>query len=524
MIGKPLRGLAPLALLLPLAIASLAQSASVAPAKLPRAGKVAERFQSYNIEMVEITGGRFWKPYANKTAAPEAPSKSANQPAGIPDSRFEYRPPIDLSNPRLRRLARALGPAYLRVSGTWANTTWFQDTGAPPPAAPPPGFKGILTRAQWKGVIDFARVADAQLVTSFAVSAGTRDASGVWTPAQAASLLDFTRSSGGRIAAAEFMNEPTFAAIGGAPAGYNAKDYARDLSRFRRLLRSKSPRTLLLGPGGVGEGGTLAASGMKMLSSADILQATGPVFDAISYHSYGAVSSRCAPPGSPAGIAPEHALSHEWLMRSEKIEDYYAGLRDRFEPGKPLWNTETAEAACGGDRWASTFLDTFRYLNQLGISARRGVQVHIHNTLNASDYGLLDEKTYEPRPDYWAALLWRRLMGTTVLDAGASPSPNLYLYAHCLRGRPGGVALLAINADTRQPAALHLDAPSDRLTLTARKLRDREVLLNGKPAALGPGDAVPDFRGEPVKPGAVSLKPASITFFEFVGAENAACR
>ena len=37
---------------------------------------------------------------------------------------YEYRPPIDLTNARLRKLAAALGPAYVRVSGTWANTTY----------------------------------------------------------------------------------------------------------------------------------------------------------------------------------------------------------------------------------------------------------------------------------------------------------------------------------------------------------------------------------------------------------------
>ena len=83
-----------------------------------------------------------------------------------------------------------------------------------------------------------------------------------------------------------------------------------------------------------------------------------------------------------------------------------------------MWLTETAGAACGGDPWASTFLDTFRYLDQLGRLAKAGVQMVAHNTLAASDYGLLDEKTLRPRPSYWAALLWRRLMGTTVLDAG----------------------------------------------------------------------------------------------------------
>ena len=98
---------------------------------------------------------------------------------------YQYRPPIDLDNARLRKLAAALGPAYVRVSGTWANTTYFSATD-PPPAAPPAGFKGVLSRAQWKGVVDFARAVNAQIVASFATGAGTRDAAGVWTAEQAA--------------------------------------------------------------------------------------------------------------------------------------------------------------------------------------------------------------------------------------------------------------------------------------------------------------------------------------------------
>ena len=40
-----------------------------------------------------------------------------------------------------------------------------------------------------------------------------------------------------------------------------------------------------------------------------------------------------------------------------------------------MWLTETAEAACGGNPWASTFLDTFRYLDQLGRLAKAGVKM-----------------------------------------------------------------------------------------------------------------------------------------------------
>src|SRR5260370_30524285 len=32
-------------------------------ANMRRIGTVDERFQSYNIEMIEVIGGRFWKPY-----------------------------------------------------------------------------------------------------------------------------------------------------------------------------------------------------------------------------------------------------------------------------------------------------------------------------------------------------------------------------------------------------------------------------------------------------------------------------
>ncbi|PYQ20217.1 MAG: hypothetical protein DMF81_19290 [Acidobacteria bacterium] len=63
-----------------------------------------------------------------------------------------------------------------------------------------------------------------------------------------------------------------------------------------------------------------------------------------------------------------------------------------------MWLTETADAACGGNPWASSFLDTFRYLDQLGRLARQGVQVVAHNTLVASDYGLLDEGDLTPKP------------------------------------------------------------------------------------------------------------------------------
>ncbi len=500
-----------------------AEPVRLAPGKMSRLGTVDERFQSFNVEMVEVTGGRFWAPYrSGGQAPPEKTPGAASAPAGLDPSLFRYRPPIDLSNARLRKLAGALGPSYVRVSGTWANSTYFDDSGDPPPTTPPQGFGGVLTRQQWKGVVEFSRAVDARIVTSFAVSPGVRDAAGVWTPREAQKIVSFTKSVGGSIAAAEMFNEPNFAAIGGAPKGYDAAAYGRDFAAFRAFAKKSAPDMLILGPGSVGEAGL--ASTFSGLKSEEMLKATGPGVDAFSYHSYGGVSKRCGSMSGAPGTTPEAALSEQWLSRTEHDAAFYAELRDRFEPGKPLWLTETGETACGGNPWASTFLDSFRYLEQLGRLAKRGVQVVAHNTLAASDYALIDEDTLEPRPDYWSALLWHKLMGRTVLESGAAATGPVHVFAHCLRGHSGGVAVLAVNTDREASHTVNVASKSERYTLTAKELVSATVMLNGTGLKLGSGDALPSLMGLPTGAGDVQLEPASITFLAVPNAGNASCR
>ncbi len=495
----------------------------IRPGGLPKLGTVDARFQSYNVEMVEVTGGRFWAPYRPDTKKPaEAPPAAALSAPAIDPAAFRQREPINLANPRLRKLAAALGPAYVRVSGTWANSTFFHDSDAPAPAAPPAGFGGILTRAQWRGVLDFSRAVDAKLVTSFAISAGVRDAQGVWTPSEATKILAATRSAGGSIAAAEFFNEPNIAAMGGAPAGYTAASYGRDFQVFRAFAKKAAPEMTILGPGSVGEG--TGMSGMAMLSSTEMLKAGGADVDAYSYHYYGSVSKRCAYIAAMKQTTPEAALSAAWLNKTGQEATFDIGLRDQYEAGKPIWLTETGETACGGNPWAAGFLDSFRYLDQLGQLAKKGVQVVAHNTLAASDYALIDEVTLTPRPNYWAALLWHRTMGSTVLDAGPSPAPEVRLYAHCLAGKPGGVGLLAINTDRGAAHDLDLPIGSQTFTLTAANLEGGPVQLNGRELKLGANDAIPALKGRPAKPGKLPLAPASITFLAVPSAGNPACR
>ena len=324
------------------------------------------------------------------------------------------------------------------------------------------------------------------------------------------------------------FNEPTMPVYGGAPEGYDAESYARDFAVFRPFVKRTAPDMLILGPGSVGEGrGSGLLSGIAaggILPTEQLLSATPrPVFDVFSYHYYGAASIRCAALAPEAQTSAAAALSDAWLSRVDTVNAFYERLRDRYEPGRKVWITEMADAACGGNPWASTFLDSFRYMDQLGRLAQRGVQVVFHNTLASSAYGLLDEDTFLPRPNYWAALLWRRLMGTAVLDPGPS-QPGLHLYAHCLRNHPGGVTVLAINTSRTEPASLILPTASERFTLTAARLEDTRVRLNGHELALGANDALPDLHGLHTPAGRVELAPVSITFLAIPDARNASCR
>jgi heparanase 1 len=135
--------------------------------------------------------------------------------------------------------------------------------------------------------------------------------------------------------------------------------------------------------------------------------------------------------------------------------------------------------------------------------------VVIHNTLAASDYGLLDQKTLIPRPNYWGALLWRRLMGTTVLDPGVEIAEGRHVYAHCLRDAPGGVTFLVINNSTTE-IAVEMPLESKRYTLSAEPLQNGDVELNGAALKVDDSGDLPAIEGAATAAGSVSFAPGTI--------------
>merc|ERR1711871_744186 len=101
-------------------------------------------------------------------------------------------------------------------------------------------------------------------------------------------------------------------------------------------------------------------------------------------------------------------------------------------------------------RWAN-FGDSFWYMDALGAKARHGYGAFCRQDLIGADYGLADCSTGTALPDFWAALLFARLMGPTVLSASVISlnSTAIRSYAHCTtKGPKGSATVLLINLST----------------------------------------------------------------------------
>jgi len=491
-----------------------AEPVAIRAETLPAVRTIDERFQSFQVGMSHLTGGETWRSY---DSLPKGQGASAG---GNVSAVREARPAADLENARLRTLTSALGPFYLRYSGTTANSVYFQDNDEPQLAKAPDGFTVVLTRAAWKRGLDFAKAVDAKVVTSFTVSAGVRDSSHAWTPTMATPWVAYTRSIGGEIYAAELFNEPNAPEPPHVPKGYTAAEYTRDFATFRAFMSKAAPSVKLVGPGAATLGVPVAS--IDRVSAEEYISTDPrPRFDIVSYHFYAAVAERCVPPDSPAGVSIDRALSEDWLARPDAQFQRHNALRDRYAPGAPLWITETGAAACGGTKWQTSFLDTFRYLDTHARLAKQGVDAMFTHALISGSNGVIDEKTLLPNADYWAALLWRRLMGTKVLDAGPV-QPGLHIYAHCLRGTPGGVAVLAINLD-KATTNVSFSGPANLYELTAAELASKTVLLNGRPLELGAGDKLPALESKRIAGPSVALGPTSVNFIALPKAKNPSC-
>uniref|UniRef100_A0A3Q3WCS8 Heparanase n=1 Tax=Mola mola TaxID=94237 RepID=A0A3Q3WCS8_MOLML len=210
-------------------------------------------------------------------------------------------------------------------------------------------------------------------------------------------------------------------------------------------------------------------------------------------------------------------------------------------PGKPVWLGETSSAYGGGAVGLSdTFAAGFMWLDKLGLAARVGLDVVMRQVLiGAGSYHLVDNNL-DPLPDYWLSLLYKRLVGLEVLKIKLIPdfagTKHVRLYLHCANKtsyRTGAVTLMSLNLSKR-PARISLPAFLTGSTVEAfllesdqpgeEGLYSRSVKLNGELLKMVDDETLPDLKGSRLPPGEYLHLPAySLAFFVLTDARAAGC-
>ena len=500
----------------------MAQFVKLAPEAAKELRTVNPCLVSYNVEMTEVTGGTFWKAYTPEQIAGTEkfpPIAGMHEMAGL----MQWYDPIDTTNPRLIKLAKALGPVWVRVSGTWATKTYYDFEGA---GKAPEGWQNVLTKAQWLRLLDFVDAVGGKLLISMANCEGLHSAEEPWNPSQAEKIFALSKEHGHPIDAVEFTNEPNIIEITGFPAGYTAAHFRRDQDLFHKWVRQNYPDTLIVGPCSTdssaikmgpeadsAKGGAGIADVMYCCTTEELMDGCTEKVDVFSYHYYNGISERLEAVMPDAHWQAEQAHTEAYLAMAGRCARAFAPYRDKYCPGGEMWVTESGDAGGGGDTWASTYLDVLRTLNELGAFATVTDGVIFHNTLASSDYGYLQHGTFVPRPNYFAVLLWNTLMGTTVYDSGVAAEEGKHVYCHSRRDGKEGKAYLVINNSLENATTVELPKEATVYALTGNGgMRARTACLNGRELVLGENDEIPCLCGETVPAGTVQVAPGGCTF------------
>ncbi len=501
----------------------MAEIIRINPDKLTKIRSVNPRMISYNIEMTEVTGGTFWKAYTEEQidGTEQVPPPDFSKGFG---AMHQWYDPIDTTNPRLIKLAKDLGLCWIRVSGTWATKTYYDFEDKYPAGTAPEGYQNVLKKQQWINLLEFVKAVDGKLLISMANCEGLHSSEEPWNPSQAEQIFAFSREYGVPINAVEFTNEPNMMDITGFPPNYTPEYFRRDQELFHRWVRENYPDCLIVGPctcdaealtgGDRGKsGGAGIADVMKSCTTEELMKDCKELPDVFSYHYYNGISERMAPVMPQMYTPAEKAMSEEYLGMAGFCARCFVPYRDKYVPGGEMWVTESGDAGAGGHTWASTYLEVPRTLNEFGDFASATDGVIFHNTLASSDYGWLKHGTFVPRPSYFAALLWKRLMGDVVYASGEKNREGAHVYVHSRKDGKEGFVYLVINTSWTETTTVEIPKAAKVYALTGNgKIRSRTMLLNGKELVLDENDDLPELAGAAAESGNISIAPGGCTF------------
>ncbi|MEM9696073.1 MAG: hypothetical protein AAGA56_26250, partial [Myxococcota bacterium] len=98
---------------------------------------------------------------------------------------------------------------------------------------------------------------------------------------------------------------------------------------------------------------------------------------------------------------------------------------------KPVWNTESASAQCGGQAgFSDRMVDAIWQTDWLGLMAEEGTSLVVRHSLVGADYSLLAPDTFEPRPTFLATA-WMRRHVRNVVFATEVNREELWARSYC---------------------------------------------------------------------------------------------
>uniref|UniRef100_A0A8B9EEH7 Heparanase n=1 Tax=Anser cygnoides TaxID=8845 RepID=A0A8B9EEH7_ANSCY len=455
-----------------------------------------------------------------------------------------------LSNPKLHTLARGLSPGFLRFGGTSTDFLIFdphKDSTLEEKILSElqadfsqPGFAAVqeLLLAQWPGqekllltehsrkkhknttitghTLDilhgFANCSGFHLV--FGLNALLRRHGREWDSSNAGQLLGYCARRGYNLSW-ELGNEPnSFKKKSGIYI--DGSQLGRDFIHLRRLL-SQHPlyrHAKLYGPD----------VGQPRKHTQRLLRSSAAADSAEQKHYFYADH-----------LSSPNLTSRLFLPLPHDTAQIVAAT----VPGKKVWLGETSSAYGGGaPQLSNTYLAGFMWLDKLGLAARQGIDVVMRQVFfGAGSYHLVDA-SFEPLPDYWLSLLYKRLVGTRVLEASVAGADarRLRVYLHCTnpqhpKYREGDVTLFALNLynvsqSLQLPKQLWSKQVDQYLLLPHGKesILSRRVQLNGRLLQMVDKETLPTLHEAALAPGsALGLPAFSYGFYVIRNAKAIAC-
>ncbi|XP_028651519.1 inactive heparanase-2 [Erpetoichthys calabaricus] len=389
-----------------------------------------------------------------------------------------------------------------------------------------------ITARSLDKLYNFADCAGLHLV--FGLNALHRNPDNSWNGSSALSLLKYSAGKKYNISW-ELGNEPnSYRAMVGRTL--NGSQLAQDYLKLRTQLQSVRyyNRANLYGP----NIGRPRKNAVLLLDG--FMKTAGSAVDAVTWQHY-YIDGRVAKVADFMKTRLLDTLT-EQISKVLKVVKTYA-------PGKKVWLGGVGPAWAGGtNNLSDTYAAGFLWLNTLGMSAMQGIDVVIRHSFFDYGYNHLVDQNFNPLPDYWLSLLFKKLVGPRVLAvhvAGLQRKPHpgrvirdkLRIYAHCTNFQNhnyvrGSITLYIIN--------LHRSRKKIKLAGTLRNktvhqyllqphgiegLQAKSVQLNGEPLVMVDDETFPDLKPKTLRAGrTIVMPPMAIGFYVVKNVNAYACR